>query len=757
MWVPRFRGEFARAMDWKGTPRKHANSKGPSMPGMLSRCSCTGAFLCTFPAKAWHPSTNTLTNILLWSLLAVVVLFVLQSPQVRAQTSYPMITHTMPVAVERGKTTEITVQGVNNFFGTYQALFEGTGISAEVVMPPASKTPAVNPVLNAVKLKLTVATDAQLGIREYRLASKRGISSVGQLVVVSDPVVTETSVNNTPVQAQAIKLPCVVAGRLEAIEDVDYFKFEALAGQTVTFEVYCARLQDKIHDLQKHAKPMLTLYDGDGRELAANDHFYFADPLLSYTVPKTGTYYLQIRESTYDGDSRWVYALIATNRPYASHVYPMAGNPGKVIEVEPVGSAKVKKARVSLKVPARLGTQQVQLDIDGIKTNPVTFIVSSLPQALEQEPNDEPARATRITLPAGINGRIGRPRDLDHFVFAAKKNKTIAFELMARRFGTLLNSSLHGVLEIMDMKGSVLAANDLTHADSEARLIFTPAADSDYILRVRDLNSKGGDSYVYHVKADWARQDFSLRCDPDKAMIGPGSGTAWYVHVVRSNGFAGPVEIDVKGLPKGVSASPLTIPPTMTQGVVVLTAAADAKYAAANVEIIGKTTLKTLDGKEELATRRTQPNQEIYSPGGGRARFNVGLQTVAVTDTSDILKVDVSTTKISLKPGEEIKIDVSLQRRQDYVKDVSLDIFLQHLGSIFGNPLPPGVTIVESKSKTLLGRTSKGHFVLKCAANAQPIENVPICVLAHVSINFVVKVSYASPPIRVSIAASGKK
>src|SRR6202035_3947833 len=98
------------------------------------------------------------------------------------------------------------------------------------------------------------------------------------------------------------------------------------------------------------------------------------------------------------------------------------------------------------------------------------------------------------------------------------------------------------------------------------------------------------------------------------------------------------------------------------------------------------------------------------------------------------------------------KIEVTAQRRGDYDKGVFLDILLQHLGGVHGNPLPPGVTIVPGKSKTLLGKTRKGHFVLKAAANALPIENVPICVLAHVSINFVVKVSYASPVIRVSVA-----
>ena len=81
----------------------------------------------------------------------------------------------------------------------------------------------------------------------------------------------ETSIpeNNTIAQATAITLPCLVAGRLEAVEDVDYFKFEAKEGERLTFEVFCARIQDKIHDLQKHAKPMLVLYDAEAGETEA--------------------------------------------------------------------------------------------------------------------------------------------------------------------------------------------------------------------------------------------------------------------------------------------------------------------------------------------------------------------------------------------------------------------------------------------------------------------------------------------------------
>lgn len=663
------------------------------------------------------------------------------------QTSFPMITHVHPVAIQRGKSAEVTVNGQMNFFGAYKSLFEGKGLSAEVLPSAAPPMPGTaTPVAKSAKLKVTAAADAPLGVREFRVACSHGLSSVGQLVVVDDPVVLEAANNNTIGQAQKIALPTVVAGNLEAAEDVDFYQFEAKAGERVTFELFCARLQDKIHDLQKHAKPMLTLYDSEGRELAANDTFYFADPMLSFAIPKTGTYYLQVRESTYDGDPRWVYALIATTKPYATHAFPMAGNPGKTLEVEAVGGAK--KAKLTL--PTEPGIHLSQLEVGDGKTNPVTTIVSDLPQFVEQEPNDDPNAATRVTIPAGINGRIGKRRDMDHYAFAAKKGQSLRMELKARRFGTLLNSALHGVLEVMDKKGTLLSLSDATHGP-EASLVFPVPADGDYVLRVRDLNSKGSDAHVYYVEIDEARPDFTIRCDPDKAMMGPGTSAAWYVHVVRQNGFAGPVKVEIDGLPPEIKATPLTIAATMTQGMMVLTADEKANPMATEVSLKGTATIKDGAGKESTIVRHVTPNQEIYSPGGGRAKFDVATFGVAVTTTSDIQRVDVKPREVVLKPGDEVKIEVNIVRRGDFTQGVSLDVNLAHLGSIFGNPLPPGVTVVTGKSKTLLGAGSVGHIVLKAAPNADPIEQVPISVVANVSVNFVVKMAYSSPAILISI------
>jgi hypothetical protein len=688
------------------------------------------------------------------ALLTLVVALVMALPA-EAQTSYPMLTHAYPVAVQRGTTAEVQVDCQMSLFGAYQVLIEGSGVTAEVLpVPPPKADPPARPQVRNIKIKVTAAKDAPLGVREFRVATSIGVSSIGQLIVCDYPVILETANNNTPDKATPLTVPCVACGKIEVAEDVDYYQFKAEAGQILTFEVNCARIQDKIHDLQKHADPLLVLYDAAGKELASNDDFYFADPLLTYKIEKTGDYRVLVRDSKYDGDPRWVYTLTVTNQPYVSHVYPLAITAGETAEVEPVGSAKAAKAKVALSVPkeASPGTRLVELDVGEKRTNPVAVVVTPYTTVLEQEPNDTPAQATRVPVPCCINGRIGQKRDLDHYVFRGEKGKALRFEVKARRFATDLMSGLDASIDILDKKGTVLASgDDISPAIKDAAVTFTPAEDDDYILRVRDLLSKGGEHFVYAVEVAPVVQDFTLRCDGDKAMIGPGSSTAWYVHVTRLNGFAGPVSIEVTGLPKGVAANPLTIPPSMTQGLIVLTAAADAPRGVANVQVVGRAVALGLDGKELPLTRAATANQEIYSPGGGRARFDVNLYTVGVTEKSDIELVEVTPTHITLKPGQEVKLDVKLKRRPDFEGPVTLDVRLRHLGTVYGDPLPPGVTMEEGKSKTLLGKASQGHIILKAAPNAAPINDVPISVVANVSINFVVKVAYSSEPLLVRV------
>jgi hypothetical protein len=676
--------------------------------------------------------------------LALVAAFALPCA---AQTSFPMVTHASPVAVQRGTTAEVAVAcRTSSLAGAYKVLVEGTGVTAEAT--PGKESAKGN--VPSCKLKVTVAAGAALGVREFRIATEHGISSLGQLLVVDAPVILERPTPGTMAGPVAVSVPSVVCGRIKAAEAVDYYSFAAKAGQTITLEVTCARIQDKIHDLQKHADPLVAVYDENGRELAASDDGYFADPVLTFAVPKNGDYRVAVRDAKYDGDPRWVYALTITDAPRAVHSFPLAVNPGKAAKAQPVGSAAAAGNAWTVAAPKELGIHTVPLKMNGAETNPVPVVVTPLPLVEEQEPNDSPKQATRISLPGGANGRIGKKRDLDHFVFAARKGKPVRIEVFARRFGTPLTSLLDSQIDVMTPEGKILASNDdLSGKDSG--LTFTPAADGDVVVRVRDLNNKGGDGFVYYLEVDFARPDFTLKCDPSKAMIGPGSRTAWYVQVARASGFAGPVKVEVQGLPAGVTVNPLTIPPNMTQGLLVVSAAADAKVGAAAVKVVGTADASDEDGRPVKLTRTAVAVEEIYSPGGGRARFDAGMMAVAVTGPSDLVAVKVKQNRITLKPGEEVKIDVEVVRGPQYDKAVTLDVLLRHLGGVFGNPLPPGVTMVDGKSKTLLGTGSVGHVTLKAAADAPECADVPVCVQGFVAINFVVKIGYASEVIWVSV------
>src|SRR5262245_65176064 len=101
-----------------------------------------------------------------------------------AQISFPMVTHVSPVAVQRGTTTEVTVEcRTSSLAGAYKVLVESAGVTAEIVTgkeaPKAADPKAPPPVAPSCKLTVTVTNDAAVGVREFRIASSLGISSLG--------------------------------------------------------------------------------------------------------------------------------------------------------------------------------------------------------------------------------------------------------------------------------------------------------------------------------------------------------------------------------------------------------------------------------------------------------------------------------------------------------------------------------------------------------------------------------------------------
>jgi hypothetical protein len=675
----------------------------------------------------------------------------------RAQTSYPMMMRVDPVALTRGQTAETTVSGQENWSGASLVLCEGPGLRGQVLAVEKVEGPqakargggggrrGATPQLRA---RLEVAADAPLGPREVRIATPQGVSSVGLVVVVDDPVVTEADdlANDRPATAQKLTFPTVVSGRIGKVEDVDWYAFEALKGHRVAFEVWGNRLENKIHDLQTHLDPILSVHDNTGRELATADNNRFADPLLSFQPPASDTYYLQVRDTTYGGNAAWSYALHAVSGPVTTSVSPMAVNPGTTarLEVKHLGDDVVHAVQLLVPKDLKPGPHFFALSSGTGGTLPVPLVATSLPVDVESADVPvlgDPARS--VKLPVAISGCLGERGDIDGYRFEARKAALYAFEVVARRTG----SECDPVLRLMDVKGSVLTeADDTRGLGKDSRFEWTAPGDGTYVLQISDLHDRGGLAFGYVLLAEAARPDFTVTCDPDKINVGPGGRVPVFVKVARRQGFKGAVTLSWDDLPAGISASPLVVPASMDEGEIVVSATPEAKRTAALVTLQG-----TGQGSEGSLVRRATPEQEIYLPGGGRGRCDVETLALAVTDPSDIT-VEAVPREVVLAPGESTALEVTVTRNPRYDKPVNLAVVLQHLGRVHGNPLPPGVTVKNSGGKTLLGPSeTKGRIILQASSTAPACDRVPIAVMGHVSINFMVKTAYASAPVLVTV------
>lgn len=685
----------------------------------------------------------------------LLVCWLLASGSLCAQTSYPMLMSLNPVAVQVGQTTEHTLKSRYSMWGAFEVLVTGTGVKGEVVLPDTKL--GEKPNLEKITLRFTVAPDAQPGVRDFRIATPQGASTVGQLVVVRQAVVKEGGNNDSRDQAQSIVLPAAVCGAIEKNEDVDTFKFHAEAGQTFSFHVRSMRLQDRIHDLQNHIDPILSIRNDQGTTLVSNDNFFFGDPFIHQRFEQAGDYFLEIRDVRYQGNQYWEYCIEITDQPFVTNVFPLAVGRGQAAKLQLVGYQLPADSTTILRVDDQqpCGTGAWSLPMGSTTSNPVPIVVSDEPVFVEQSgANDSPATAQYVSLPGNFTGRIERDSDVDYFAFAATKGESFSFEVLARRQGSALDS----YLRVLDESGKQLALNDDLRfgkrSSSDSWIDnWTASADGLYVLEIRDLHGRGGSEFTYAIAAARATPMFQLWLDTDKTQLTPGTGGAVFVRAERKNGFAGEIQLDISGLPHAVVASCGRILASGQDGCILLEADPDAPWGASNVVISGTSTQILPDGRQLALSATARPYQEIYQPGGGRGHWPVDMHTVCIGDRADIGAVALSEYDITLKPGESKKIAVRIDRATGFDKNVTLDVTYNHLGSVYGDTLPPGVKLDLKESKTLLtGTNSEGIVTLTAAKDAQPAERQQVAVMANVSINFVMKVTYSSRPLWVTVA-----
>ena len=443
------------------------------------------------------------------------------------------------------------------------------------------QTPACVSIASLILVEVTVAPDAEPGEREIRLVTLRGVSNplafhVGQVPEFSrKPMVTATQqVLGKESQAlrkrlpgddeERINVPATVNGQIGSSE-VHRYRFVARRGQRLVITTLGRQLVPFIADaVPGWFQPVLALYDASGKEVAYDDDYRFKpDPTLFFEVPGDGEYVFSIHDSLYRGREDFVYRITIGELPFITSIYPVGGRSGAPAKPEIKGWNLKDAELTSPAADGGPGVQSLAAKRKGTVSNRVPFAVDPLPEASEQEPDNTPATAQKVTLPVVINGRINRPDDWDVFRFAGKSNETIVAEVQARR----LDSPLDSVLKLTDASGNLLAFNDdhedpaaglnTHHADSylTARL----PTDGAYYLHIGDTARQGGEEYAYRLRLSAPRPDFELRTVPSSLALRSKSTGTLTVYVLRKDGFKGPIKLSLQDPPTGFSASPLTL------------------------------------------------------------------------------------------------------------------------------------------------------------------------------------------------------
>ncbi len=621
--------------------------------------------------------------------------------------SDPVLIDIQPTGAQRGAEIQFTFAGQRLADAQALLLYE-PGVTVKAI------TPAGN---DAVKVDCAIAPDCPLGEHRVRVRTATGISELRTLWVGALPITPEVEPNSDFAAPQKVPFNTTITGVITG-EDVDYFAFDAKAGQRISAEIEAMRLGRTLFD------PFVAILDSRRFELATSDDSTLAlqDGVASVIAPAEGTYFVQVREASYGGSDACHYRLHLGAFPRPTIAYPAGGKIGEPTIVNLIGDPR---GPTTMPVNA-VGEGVVPLfaqDDQGTAPSPLPFRATTLPNALEPAPTSQPAtQPTVFTPPFAANGILEKPGEQDAFRFKATKGQVLDLNVFARR----MKSPLDSILEIFDANGGGLAGNDDTFGP-DAYLRFTAPADGEFQLRVRDQRARGAAEFVYRVEVSPPRPELSLtleRIDNNRPQF------LQQIAVPRGNHFAtlvrcdrrdvgGAVALEAPSLPAGITFVAAGAADGVGHSPVVFSAAADAPLDGALCELRGKI---KIDDSQELIGGFTQPMPLVIGPP------NNSLYYQTVVDRLAVAVVEAAPFKVTLVPPPTAFVRDGVGALKVLVERAAgfdADVVVHMLWNPGGLSSAPSITIPKGQTE--------GLYPINIAGNAQ-VASWKIAVLAHAGV-----------------------
>ncbi len=658
------------------------------------------------------------------------------------QLPIPQLKNVFPCGVRQGTSVEVEIGG-GNLEGTTKLYFSNPGITATLIADPKAAAPtlavASTPPTNAggkpatttsattgtARFKISVAANVPVGDYDVRSIGKFGISNPRTFSVSDCEEVNETEPNDVRNKANRVPLNCVINGRVNPAEDIDWFVFPAKKGQRVIIECRAWRIDSRLDGA-------LTLYNSEGKELVAsqdeNIRDQKRDPFIDFDVPADGDYFLRFTDFMYNGGNDNFYRLSIGTHPYLDFITPTGAKPGTTAAItfygrnlpggektdvtvkgrplekvmrqvavpkEPDALTSMRYSELLRPPTSRVDGMEVRVSGKTGTSNAKMLVFSDGPELLEVEPNNTIAEAQKVPVPCAVTGAFSAAKDVDHYTFSAKKDEKFLIEVFSERIGSPADPDM----EIAEADGKIINSiqdtgeniGQLRFPTSTSDIVYnwTAPKATDFTLHLEHVYQavQGGAQYQYRleIRKDPA-PDFRIVCSPthdihiDSHCLYQGGRQRLDILVWRMNGHDEPITVEARNLPPGVTAEPITIGHGVKWGTLVVTATPDAPMGEGEIEIVGT----AMRGEEKLS-RKARGGVIVWDTVNTPAICRLTRSIVLAVREKTPFAVTASPKELTIKQGEPINLTVTAARRADMPSAIQLN------GS--GIELPPGLTI----------------------------------------------------------------
>jgi len=644
-----------------------------------------------------------------WSALLLLLL----APTLLADPRY-MIDYLLPRGGSVGATVEVEFHGFS-LDNPKQVLFYEPGIAVASDFKPYTKPG------DGFKVKFQIAGDCPIGEHVLRVRTATGLTDAVTFWVSRFPTIYEfedkIGQNDTIEKARPVPPNSTIEGQIipGPDADIDMYRLDVQQGQHISVEVESARLGTLHHGGENDL--MVRILDAAGKELGRNDDsaMFVQDPMLSLIAPKTGSYFVEIKQQIYFPPRQaWYRAHIGTfSRPTA--IYPAGGQAGTTISARILGDPAGERTE-QIALPSKPGPFRYFSDAP----SPNLLRVSPYPNV------EYPANPT--SLPVALNGILAKPGEQHQYHFHAKKGESWKIHVYSRSLGApgdpkIWVRAANNERHILDADDARLPDLGLPSAratwyikdQQDPIAVFKPGADGEYILGIEDGTGGGGPDHVYRIEIEPLRDTIYTHITAPEGYQMPRlagliipRGGRWTVDVQLAQGlgnnYKGDLELEARGLPKGVTMIAPRVPKGAARVPVQFVAAPDAEEQATLIEILAR----PVDMAVTLETGSRQGFAFINRGGELPWHFVfVDKYALAITDPAPFtLKLAAPT--VPLMQGSELLLKVAVERAAGFTGPIEIQ----------PDWVPPGVS--KEGTVTIPANKTEATFRLQAGDKAAP-------------------------------------